>query len=360
MDAKETIQALKEAIALYGNGPLLQEMKHRTLADKGIAGSTAAHVIEEVHTPNNYAYITFTTGTSAFQNLVGVTGEELDMRLEAGKRVLARAGIRRGDKILITYPPLINVFSRQVFDCSGVETVFMKRPSRDAFLLAMCEEKPQAVIGESSFLRCGIEDGKKLGILKEFPKNLILVAAGAALDLELISACGLLEQASLHDLYGCQEFGWLLLDGIPLREDITLIPSGDRHQYVHVVAGGLSTGDSFAKGVHTLNPEGTVVTYASHRSRKEWTTVITQSTARDDSSLYRLAKSILRMKGKLVMVDDAVQCGAEENVVKVINPETGEEAVITGAKLRLLEDLLKAQLQYQIQDKKDPVWHKKG
>ncbi|MFQ9936695.1 MAG: hypothetical protein ACLRXQ_12685 [Phascolarctobacterium faecium] len=40
------------------------------MADKGIAGPTAAHVIEDVHTPLNLAYLTFTTGTSAFQNIV--------------------------------------------------------------------------------------------------------------------------------------------------------------------------------------------------------------------------------------------------------------------------------------------------
>lgn len=35
--------------------PSLQEMPRRTLEDKGIAGPTAAHVIEEIHTPLNGA-----------------------------------------------------------------------------------------------------------------------------------------------------------------------------------------------------------------------------------------------------------------------------------------------------------------
>ena len=33
--------------------PTLAEMPRRTLSDKGIAGPTAAHVIEEIHTPLN-------------------------------------------------------------------------------------------------------------------------------------------------------------------------------------------------------------------------------------------------------------------------------------------------------------------
>lgn len=56
--------------------PSLEEMPCRTLDDKGIAGPTAAHVIEEIHTPLNLALVTFTTGSSAFQNIVGVTHNE--------------------------------------------------------------------------------------------------------------------------------------------------------------------------------------------------------------------------------------------------------------------------------------------
>ena len=69
--------------------PSLEEMPCRTLDDKGIAGPTAAHVIEEIHTPLNLALVTFTTGSSAFQNIVGVTHNELALRTAAGKRALA-------------------------------------------------------------------------------------------------------------------------------------------------------------------------------------------------------------------------------------------------------------------------------
>ena len=63
--------------------PTLAEMPRRTLSDKGIAGPTAAHVIEEIHTPLNLALVTFTTGSSAFQNIVGVTQNELLLRSAA-------------------------------------------------------------------------------------------------------------------------------------------------------------------------------------------------------------------------------------------------------------------------------------
>ena len=84
---------LRRALLEFGTGPLLAEMPRRTLADKGIAGPTAAHVIEELHTPLNLAYTTFTTGTTAFQTPVGVTWQELPDRAAAGVRALERCGV---------------------------------------------------------------------------------------------------------------------------------------------------------------------------------------------------------------------------------------------------------------------------
>ena len=99
--------------------PSLQEMPRRTLEDKGIAGPTAAHIIEEIHTPLNLALVTFTTGSSAFQNIVGVTHDELALRTAAGKRALAACGVTAGQQVLVTYAPLVNVFTRQALDESG-------------------------------------------------------------------------------------------------------------------------------------------------------------------------------------------------------------------------------------------------
>ena len=41
----------------FGSAPTFAEMPRKTLADKGIAGPTAAHTIEEVHTPLNLAIL---------------------------------------------------------------------------------------------------------------------------------------------------------------------------------------------------------------------------------------------------------------------------------------------------------------
>ena len=104
--------------------PTLAEMPRRTLSDKGIAGPTAAHVIEEIHTPLNLALVTFTTGSSAFQNIVGVTQNELLLRSAAGKRVLAECGVTAGQHMVVTYAPLVNVFTRQALDESGLHWSF--------------------------------------------------------------------------------------------------------------------------------------------------------------------------------------------------------------------------------------------
>ena len=50
------LQEISLLVEDFGSAPKLEEMPKRTLADKGIAGPTAAHVIEDVHTPLNLAY----------------------------------------------------------------------------------------------------------------------------------------------------------------------------------------------------------------------------------------------------------------------------------------------------------------
>ena len=47
--------------------PTLAEMPRRTLSDKGIAGPTAAHVIEEIHTPLNLALVTLPPAVAHFR-----------------------------------------------------------------------------------------------------------------------------------------------------------------------------------------------------------------------------------------------------------------------------------------------------
>ena len=172
---------LRRALLEFGTGPLLAEMPRRTLADKGIAGPTAAHVIEELHTPLNLAYTTFTTGTTAFQTPVGVTWQELPDRAAAGVRALERCGVPRGAELLVTYPPLVNVFSRQALEEYGSKARFILRPSRDALLAELCSGA-RFVVGESSFLRAALQDAHRLGLSRELPENLVLIAAGTPLE----------------------------------------------------------------------------------------------------------------------------------------------------------------------------------
>lgn len=117
----------------FGSAPTFAEMPRKTLADKGIAGPTAAHTIEEVHTPLNLAYLTFTTGSSAFQNIVGITFAELPARVKASFTVLERAGLKAGDRVLVTYPPLVNVFSGEAFKKYGLQWFFWCGPAEMLF-----------------------------------------------------------------------------------------------------------------------------------------------------------------------------------------------------------------------------------
>ena len=73
----DMLKELEAWVEEWGTAPLYEEMPRKTLADKGAAGPTAAHALEEIHTPLNIAYTTYTTGTSAFQNPVGIVYEEL-------------------------------------------------------------------------------------------------------------------------------------------------------------------------------------------------------------------------------------------------------------------------------------------
>ena len=124
-DAQQILDDMALMVSQYSTAPSFADMPRRTLSDKMVAGPTSAHVIEEVHAPLNIAYTTFTTGSTAFQNIVGVTYTELPARAAAGKAALVRAGATAGDKLLVCYPPLINVFSRGAFNDSGVEPLFL-------------------------------------------------------------------------------------------------------------------------------------------------------------------------------------------------------------------------------------------
>ena len=353
----------------FGSAPTLAEMPRKTLADKGIAGPTAAHTIEEVHTPLNFAYLTFTTGSSAFQNIVGITFAELPRRIQASFKVLERAGLKAGDKVLVTYPPLVNVFSGDAFKKYGLEWSFLVRSSRDAFLAALYEFQPKAVVGESSFIRASLEDAKHMGVVDELPKDLILLTAGTPLDLELLPVAKEVLNATVHDLYGCQEFGWLCMDGVPVRDDIELVklPNNGGQDMFELVVGGLPMGDSFpvSDSGHICNKEGKIITYRRERTYPEYEVIVKATTLTSTVTLGRVARSILRIKGRVVKVSPDVITSAENTVLE-LRPDyvsAGEQPgiIIEGpVKTQFFDDMVQAQLDYQQKAKADPTWTKRS
>ncbi len=358
----DLLEQMREDLLLYGSGPTLAEMPRCSLAYKLLNGPTAAHRIEEIHTPFNFAYITCTTGSSAIQNLVGVTQQELPMRAEAGKRALEKAGLKEGDSLLITYPPLISVFSRKALDEYGLKVSFILRPSRDALLVSLVTEQPRAVLGESSFLRSALVDAKRMGLSSQLSENLIFIAAGSPLDPELEEEAARIPGARVHDLYGCQEFGWLCLDGFALRDDISLFDYGRSDGRVALLAGGLPTGDCFLTKPTAEDSENglpRILTPTRQRLAAEPEVTVLAGTAADAGTLQRTARSILRIKAKIVRVPENVQCRAEATELLVSIPGTACRKHLRGPKAtRLFDDLLEAQKAYQREAKTDPVWNK--
>lgn len=345
----------------YASAPTLEEMEHRTLEKKQIAGPTAAHAVEEVHVPLNYAYMTFTTGTSALQTPVGITWEELEGRKDAGRRALSLAGAVPGSRMLVTYAPLVNVFSWDCLEECGVRPIFLKRSGRESLLVSWCEREADITIGESSFLRASLEDAKRLGLWDALPEKIIFLAAGTPLDKELAEIVALRPGWSLHDLYGCQEFGWLTLDGILLRPDLCLINLTARPDEIYPVVGGLPVGDAFRQGRHFLDSRGILATHSPVSSSAEWETVVLESTALDKETVRRASRSILRAKSRIVYVDGGLKCGKEATKLSVRDRISGESREVYGPEeTGMFDRLLEAQKNYQGRQKRDMTWIKKG
>lgn len=351
---------LNQMVHEFGMGPTLPEMPKLTLKDKWINGPTAAHKIEEVHTPKNLAYITCTTGTSAFQNLVGVTYPEIPGRAAAGTLALQKAGVHKRDKILCSYPPLINVFHKDALKAYSTPPLFIERPSRDALLAALISQRPQVVLGESSFLLAAIRDAYEMGLLEQLPENLILIAAGTPFAEELKSAVDMIPRASVHDMYGCQEYGCLALDGELLRSDITLLADQEKPDRFHLLVGGIPTGDTFLLGAHFLNPAGKLLTYTCKRAETEPDCCLLETPVRARETALRTARTVLRLKGHVVRVSRELKCGAEATLLRVRTSEKDGGTLIRGPEsTRFWDEMTEAQKELQGMSKTDPVWSKR-
>lgn len=360
-DAEWKVDELARLADRYASAPSLEEMEYRTLETKQIAGPTAAHAVEEVHVPFNYAYMTFTTGTSAFQTPVGVTFEELEDRKKAGKLALSLAGASCGSRMLVTYAPLVNVFCHESLAEYGIRPVFLRRSSRESLLVSWCRREAEITIGESSFLRSALEDAKRLGIWDVLPETMILLAAGTPLDRELDRMVGTRPGWRLHDLYGCQEFGWLALDGILLRPDLRLIRLHSRPGEIYPVVGGLPVGDGFRPGGHLLNPSGILATYSPVCTSAEWEVLVLESTAMDEETVKRAARSILRAKSRIVYVDIGLQCQKKTTRLRLRDRISGECMELSGPEATgMFDQLLEAQKNYQGNQKRDVAWNKRN
>lgn len=363
----DDLDRFEELAETLSTAPSLAEMPRRSLETKGIAGATAAHVIEEVHTPFNLAYLTFTTGSSAFQNIVGVVHSEIEGRCEVARRLFLALGIDAGRHMLVTYAPLVNVFAAEALKRAGLSWEFLSRSSRDAFIAKFCRVKPDVLLGESSFIRASLAEAKRLGLGDELPKSCVILTAGTPLDLELLPEAESLGYA-VHDLYGCQEFGWLTLDGVPLRDDLNLIASPAGEGYRELLVGGLPMADSFpvSESGHVCNPAGKIITYRRRRTHPEYEVVVTATTLSSAESIDKVARTILRIKGRVVKVSPKLITNAPATELMLIpGLASGGLGPLEGPRFtgpvatKMFDDLLQAQLELSTTAKTDPVWTKR-
>lgn len=365
-DRDRVISDLRETVEDLGISPTYEEMPRRPLEHKGCAGPTAAHVIEEIHTPLNYSYVSFTTGSTAFQNIAGVVAHEIPGRVRASVRAFEMMGLPRGSKMLVSYPPLVLVFPADALEEWGIKWSFLRRSSRDAFLLALMEDAPDVVIGESTFIKDSLDDARKLGLAGLLPRVSIILVAGTPLDLELPAVANELLGAEVHDIYGCQEFGWLTLDGVPLRDDISLVPSPMGEHYRELVVGGMPMSDSFpvVESRHSLNPNGTIITYRRKRTYPDLEVTVLESPLPDSGVVERVGRTILRAKSRIVKCSPEVKVRQHRTVLRLEpmvcgDPRPEEPIIIEGPhKTELFDCLADAQVEYERTKKWDPAYAK--
>ena len=132
-----------------------------------------------------------------------------------------------------------------------------------------------------------------------------------------------------------------------------------------VVVGGLPMGDTFpvASSGHVSNPLGKIITYRRERTTPEYEVVVLATTLSSAVSAGRTARTILRIKGRVVKVDPQVQTMAPQTILE-LRPGDGSKLeqpiIIEGPVLtEMFDDLVSAQLDYQQTSKSDPVWTKK-
>ncbi len=222
-------------------------------------------------------------------------------------------------------------------------------------------------MGEASFIRAALEDACRLGIDADLPKVSSIMVAGAPMDLELPQIAEQVLGAKVYDVYGCQEFGWLSVNGVPVREDLMMVPSPLGDGYFETLVGGLPMGDSFPYGEtgHVLNSDGKIVTYRRRRTVPDYEVVVLETPHTDGELIARAARSILRTKARVVKIHPRMVTGAKTTVLAIKAAEDPVETdyamlISSPEKTACFDALVQSQVEYEANAVKDPAWIKKS
>lgn len=109
------------------------------------------------------------------------------------------------------------------------------------------------------------------------------------------------------------------LDGLPLREDISLVAAPQGGDWREVIVGGLPTGDNFpvATNGHLCNLQGKIQTWKRRRTTPEYDMVVMATTAHHREIVERTARTILRIKGRVCRVSTQLQTQASATHIRL-------------------------------------------
>lgn len=93
--------------------------------------------------------------------------------------------------------------------------------------------------------------------------------------------------------------------------------------------------------------------------------VVKETSLTSKVTIDRAARSILRIKGRVVKVSPYVKTGQERTKLELIPdriqaPDRPSIEICGPEKTKLFDDLVKAQLDYQQNGKADPLWSKRS
>ena len=121
-----------------------------------------------------------------------------------------------------------------------------------------------------------------------------------------------------------------------------------------------------SKSGHVCNRAGEIITYQRERTYPEYEVVVAATTAHAASTVEKAARTMLRIKGRVVKVARDLETGASATRLKLVpgvpadEAKGGEPIIIEGPeKTRLFDVLVEAQADLQKSAKTDPAWIKR-